>query len=111
MVAEAGWRELVDTPEQFVQRTMVLPCIDVSTGIRIDIIFSRTDYEMQALERTVVRRVGATGVRFASVEDLLVHKVIAGRPRDLEDASSLLLHNPSLDMAYVRQQRACILEV
>ena len=29
--------------------------------------------------------------------------VIAGRPRDLEDAKGVILKNPSLDRSYIRQ--------
>ena len=29
-------------------------------------------------------------VRFASPEDVIIHKVLAGRPRDLEDVRSIL---------------------
>lgn len=94
---------LAEAPEQFVARTMVLPCVDDATGIRIDIIFSRSEYEQQALGRAVTIQVGSTGVRFASAEDLLVHKIIAGRPRDIEDARSIMLRNPQLDMAYARR--------
>ena len=41
---------------------------------------------------------------FASAEDLLIRKLFAGRPRDLEDAKGILRKNPRLDISYVRKQ-------
>ena len=81
---------------------MVLPCREETSGIRIDIIFSQSAYEQEALRR--VRRVpfGATEVCFASPEDVIIHKVIAGRPRDLQDCRRIWLKNPQLDEGYIR---------
>lgn len=94
-------RPLVD-PEPFVRETMVLPCQDSESRIRVDFIFSFSPYERQAIARA--RQVSFEGVpvRFASLEDLIIHKVIAGRPRDLEDVRAMLIKNPDLDVAYVR---------
>jgi hypothetical protein len=52
-----------------------------------------------------VRRVsiGKASVCFAAAEDVIVHKIIAGRPRDLEDVRSILLKNPGLDREYIGQ--------
>ena len=68
-------------PETFTRRTMVLPCEDPATGIRVDFVFSFSPYERQALER--VRRVGMgeADVRFASLENVIIRKIITGRPR------------------------------
>ena len=89
-------------PDTFTRKTMVLPCSDPSTGIRIDLIFSFSPYEQQALTRVTTVKIGETAVRFASVEDLIIHKMIAGRSRDLEDIKSVLLKNPAMDLAYIR---------
>ena len=102
LVQSIELKPLVD-PETFTRQTMVLPCADPGSGIRVDVIFSFTPYEHQALARVQVVKMGKAEVRFASLEDLLVHKVIAGRPRDLEDVRTLLVKNPRADLAYVRR--------
>ena len=60
-------------PESFTRDTMVLPCQDATTGIRVDFIFSTSLYEQQAIRRAVAVTLGHTAVRFASAEDLIVH--------------------------------------
>ncbi|MCG2758537.1 MAG: DUF6036 family nucleotidyltransferase, partial [Desulfobacteraceae bacterium] len=42
-------------------------------------------------------------VNFASPEDLIIHKIFAGRPRDIEDVRTVLLKNPEIDVRYVRK--------
>lgn len=92
---------LVD-PDTFTRQTMVLPCADPGTGIRVDLIFSSSPYEQQAMSRARTVKIGQAHVRFASVEDLVIHKLIAGRARDLEDVKSVLVKNPGKDLNYVR---------
>ena len=96
-----GWQVLVEAPAEFVGKTMVLPCLDPESGIRMDLIFSFSAYEQQALKRARRVPLGSAQVCFASLEDLIVHKVLAGRPRDLEDVRSMLLKNQTFDLEYV----------
>lgn len=94
---------LVEDPQGFVQTTCVLPCQDPETGFRLDFVFSFSDYERQALQRVRRTLVGKTPVAFASVEDLIIHKMVAGRPRDLEDVKGILIKNPTLDSRYLHR--------
>lgn len=94
---------LVPVPEAFVAETLVLPCDDPSTGLRVDFIFSYEGFERAAIDRAAAVRVGGVDVRFASVEDLVVLKVVAGRPRDLDDIRGVLARHPEADLGYVRQ--------
>jgi predicted nucleotidyltransferase len=103
MVQNLGLRILVDHPKEFVQKTMVLPVIDDKTGIRVDFIFSFSLYEKQAIARAKDVKLSRTMVKFASLEDVVIHKVIAGRARDLEDVTSILLKNPDYDVKYISQ--------
>jgi predicted nucleotidyltransferase len=84
-----------------VGRTMVLPCLDLESNIRIDFISSFSPYDQEALKRVVRIPIGRAEVCFASIEDLIIHKLIAGRPRDLEDIRNVLLRYRTLDIDYI----------
>ncbi len=86
--------------ESFVTKTMVLPVLDKDSGIRIDFIFSFTPYEQEAIERAKIISLMGTEVAFASPEDVIIHKIFAGRPRDLEDVRCIILKNPDIDIEY-----------
>lgn len=47
--------------------------------------------------------IGGERVAFASVEDLLIHKIVAGRPRDLEDVRVVLIKNQGVEHDYVER--------
>ena len=101
LTAKEGLRPAVTQVKDFVRRTNVLPVADNSTGIRVDLIFLFTPYEAEAISRSTVVHLEDTDVHFAAVEDLIIHKLVAGRPRDLEDVRGVLLHNPSLNESYL----------
>jgi hypothetical protein len=101
LVRELSLKVLVDNPETFVRQTMVLPVIEEATGIRVDFIFSHSPYEEQAIARTRTVPFGQTAVNFASLEDVVIHKIIAGRGRDIDDVEAILLKNPDYDKDYI----------
>jgi predicted nucleotidyltransferase len=102
VVSGLGLRVLVD-PETFTRETMVLPCLDEGLKVRLDLLFSDSPYETEAVARARAVDTGGVPVRFVSPEDLIIHKVLAGRPRDLEDARSVLLRNPGMDREWIRR--------
>jgi predicted nucleotidyltransferase len=101
-LTEANGFEVLVDPAEFTTKTLVLPCRDRETGIRIDFMFSWSAYGQQALGRS--RRLDLAGipVKFAALEDVIIHKIIAGRPRDLEDVRLLLIKNPTFDQSYIQ---------
>jgi hypothetical protein len=46
---------------------------------------------------------GKTRLAFASVEDVIIHKIVAHRPRDLEDLRGILRRTPEMDLRYIRR--------
>lgn len=103
LVSSQGWKTLSPDPQEFIKKTMVLPCQDPASGIRIDFIFSFSPYEKAAIQRAQSVTMGKTKVQFASPEDFIIHKMVAGRPRDLEDIRTVLLKNPNLDFPYIQK--------
>jgi hypothetical protein len=96
-----GFKILVENPVEFIQSTMVLPAQEPVTGIRVDFIFSYSPFEQQAIARARQINLAGTILRFATAEDLIIHKIISSRPRDLEDVKGILLKNPGLDKDYI----------
>jgi hypothetical protein len=103
IIEDLQLRILVDDAAAFLKQTFVLPVLDPGTDIRIDFVFSLTEYERQAVDRGKMMRISGVDVRFVSLEDLIVMKIIAGRPRDLEDVASVICKNSGFDRAYVEK--------
>lgn len=87
----------------FVKKTMVLPAIDEKTGIRVDFIFSFTPYEREAIKRARSQKINNVEVKFASVEDVIIHKIFSHRPRDIEDLKGIILKNRSIGIDYIKK--------
>jgi len=101
IVQNLNLKILPKDPYKFVKDTMVLPLLDEKTGFRIDLIFSSTEYEKEALKRVNKIKIGDTYVNYVSVEDLIIYKIISGRERDLEDLKTILIKNKKIDEKYI----------
>ena len=92
---------LIENINDFVSKTMVLPVSDPVSNLTVDFIFSFTDFEKEALNRAVDIQLETKSVKFASVEDLIIHKIFSGREIDLIDVKSIILKNPAIDKSYI----------
>lgn len=81
----AGFEPRVSDPE-FVRRTRVLPFVHATTAMPLDVVLAGSGLEDEFLTR--VRWLDIEGIRVPTIEpgDLVIAKVLAGRPKDLEDA-------------------------
>lgn len=96
-------RMLTPDAQSFAAKTRVLPTEDPRSKYRIDFIFSFSSYERQALQRATRVTMKGYPVRFASCEDLVIHKMVAGRAIDHEDVRDVLARNrESVDLAYLK---------
>jgi len=95
---------LPESPKDFARKTRVLPAEEPESKIRVDFIFSFSEYEKQALKRTKRLEIDNYAVRFASCEDVIIHKMVAGRAIDEEDVKSILIkHKGSIDFEYIKR--------
>ncbi len=98
-----GLKPLAEDPQDFAAKTKVLPAEAQDSKVRVDFIFSFTPYETQAIERANEILLEGCPVKFASCEDVIIHKMVAGRPIDQEDVRHLLAKNrDTMDIDYLR---------
>lgn len=77
--------------------------IYASSGTPVDISLGIPGYEEEAVGRAVsVDLPRGRAIRIISAEDLIIHKCIAGRPRDIEDVERILVRQRlSVDHDYI----------
>ena len=84
----AGFALRVDDPE-FVRRTRVMPFVHRATGMPLDVVLAGSGLEDEFLDRATLVDVGGTSVPLIDLDDLVIAKILAGRPKDLDDARNL----------------------
>jgi len=97
-------KPLVENPHDFARQTRVLPTEEPDSKIRVDFIFSFTPYEAQAIANAKHVLIDDYPVKFASCEDVIIHKMVAGRAIDEEDVKAMLAKNKgAIDLKYVEK--------
>lgn len=92
----SDWRD-------FVARTQVLPLLHLTTQMPLDVVLAGPGLEEQFLARAVVVSLAGMEVPVISPEDLIVTKLLAGRPKDVEDVRGILEErHERLDLARLR---------
>jgi hypothetical protein len=104
----AGIRPKRDPPAVSVGQLDVVQCLyeppETFVDLQIDVLMARSGYSLQAVERRVPARLPDLDVEVAvlACEDLILHKLLAGRILDRADAAALLRANrESLDRGYL----------
>ena len=101
--AAEGIRPRNDDPESFAALYRMLLLVHEDSQIPVDVSLGMLSFEERAVERSFLFRSGGIGLRLASAEDLVVMKLVAGRPQDVGDVASLLNSHPELDRAFVHR--------
>lgn len=99
----SGFALRVDDAD-FVRRTRVMPFVHVATGMPLDVVLASSGLEDDFLDRAKVVDLGGTTARVIDLADLIIAKILASRPKDLEDVASLWrLHLNVLDAGRIRR--------
>jgi hypothetical protein len=115
ILAEKDWQKAIDTATtfgivprikdalEFARRSRVLLLRHAESGIDLDVTFAGLPFEESAVSNSQFHDVGGIQVKLPRVEDLLVMKAIAHRPKDLEDIRGLLAAHPDADISAARR--------
>jgi len=91
-----------ENPDDFAKKFWIMPVYENKSKVRVDFAFSFSPFERKAISRCVEKKIKDTKVKFCSVEDLIVFKIVAGRAIDLFDVRNILLVTDSLDKKYIK---------
>jgi hypothetical protein len=72
-------------------------------GIDADVFLMENDFQREAMSRRILDEVEGKPVRLITAEDLILFKLLAGRPRDLLDVKDIVFMQGQLDEAYMRR--------
>ena len=93
----------VSEPLEFSRRARVLLLRHGASQIDIDVILGVLPFEREAVSMGQSHSVGPFNIRLPRVEDLMIMKAVAQRPRDMIDLEALLEAHPEADLEQVRR--------
>lgn len=76
--------------------------------VAIDLFVVTTQYQREAFARRCAVHLDGRPVVMIAPEDLILHKLIAARPRDLADVNDILLVKGDVDRKYMRTWAATL---
>jgi hypothetical protein len=74
----------------FITATQVIPMVHGASEMPIDLVLAGSGLEQQFLDEVVVMQVAGCAIPVLSAENLVVTKLLAARPKDLEDVRELV---------------------
>ncbi len=102
-LSETAFEPLFPHAEEVVRTAFIVPLRHRTTEVGVDIALGMTGFERDLIARAERVRFGRTTLPVATSEDLLLLKLIAGRPRDTDDARGIVARQASrLDWNYLR---------
>jgi hypothetical protein len=101
-MSESGFGLRVTDPA-FIRRTRVMPFVHDATGMALDVVLAASGLEEAFLSRSLGMAVGSVTIPVLDVNDLVIAKVLAARPKDLDDARNLWrIHGTPAGAAMIR---------
>lgn len=95
--------DLVFGDDEFVERTRVLPFVQRTTKMPVDVVLAGPGLEEEFLNRAIGVALHDESIPVIAPDDLIVTKILAGRPKDIEDARAVILaRRDDIDLARVR---------
>lgn len=87
----------------FARSRQIVLALHEPSGVSIDASLAWLPFEEEAIQHSQVRDYAGVRIRVPRPEDLIIYKLVACRPLDLEDAERLLLlYGKKLDLDRIR---------
>jgi hypothetical protein len=104
VMRQRGITPRIPEAETFARTRQVFLAVHEDSGTPIDISLAWLPFEEEALRDAVICDYSGVRIRVPRPEDLVIYKLIASRPRDIEDAEGLLvLYGATIDVERIRR--------
>jgi hypothetical protein len=101
---QTKFKPLFDRISEVVERTFILPLRHRTTNVKVDLALGLSGFEQQVLSRANRISIAGVEIAVATAEDLLIMKLLAGRPKDDQDIQGLVIaQGKELDWDYCLQ--------
>jgi hypothetical protein len=88
----------------FAASTLVLLLRHKTTQVEFDVSFAWSSFEHEALAAATLEAFGRVDVPVARSEDLIIYKLIAGRPKDHDDIAALTAIDPTVSIERIHRR-------
>ena len=110
-LADEGFTVPEPYQQGWVDRVADMPLVKLriylgDRGVDVDLFLAESAFQREIMSRRRRARLDAQDVWIVTPEDLLLLKLLAGRPRDLSDAGDILFVQGQLDQAYLKRWAA-----
>jgi hypothetical protein len=85
------FRPLFPQVSEVIERSLILPLRHRSTTVKVDLAIGLSGFEQQAIGRAERFDISGCAISLATAEDLIVMKVLAGRPQDEQDVRGIVV--------------------
>jgi hypothetical protein len=101
-IEQHGFERRFNDPA-FVEQSRVIPLVHLRTGLSVDIVLAGPGLEDEFLARAVTQTVDGVEIPVVEISDLVILKVLAARPKDIDDLVTLLyVQRDAIDDTRVR---------
>jgi hypothetical protein len=98
-----GFQPRIEGAVEFAHRSRVLLLRHAATQIDLDLMIGALPFELDAVANCQSINIEGVVLNVPRVEDLLIMKAIAHRPRDLDDIEGIIAAHPEADLELVRR--------
>ncbi|MEM9645335.1 MAG: hypothetical protein AAF989_10100, partial [Planctomycetota bacterium] len=86
---------------EIARSALLIPLVHDASGIQLDLAIGLSGFEQQIVERADPMIIDGSEIFVATAEDVLLLKVLAGRPQDLQDVDGIVnVQADQLDWEY-----------